>query len=83
MCNADCLGFAGVHVEGRDGSSGTGLLTLLQADFAKLLLVLVDVVLKGKEQALGVFGSHDDTAAHFGLLQTGHHAGEVEDELGR
>ena len=30
-----------------------------------------------------MFGSHDDTAAHFGLLQTGHHAGEVEDELGR
>ena len=81
MCNADCLGFAGVHVEGRDGSSGTGLLTLLQLDFAKLLFILLQVVLQGEEESLGVFGSHDDTAAHFGFLHAGHHADEVENEL--
>ena len=51
-------------------------------DGAELLLVCLEVVVKGGEEALGVDGAHDEAFAHRGTLEAGKHLGEVEDYLG-
>jgi hypothetical protein len=43
----------------------------MNADFAELHLVLVDVVLKGPEQQLGVLRGHDDACVDLGLGNAG------------
>ena len=51
-------------------------------DFAKLLFVLQEIVLQSQKKAFGMFGSHHNATAHFGLLHAGEHGGQVDDNLG-
>ena len=74
----DALGVAAACSERSNGALWlTGNLYL-----SELLLILVDVFLQGAQQTLGMFGSHDDTAANLGLLHARQMACEVEDEIG-
>ena len=74
----DALGIAATSAERSNGALWlTGNLYL-----SELLLILVNVFLQGAQQALGMFGSHDDTAADLGLLHARQVACEVEDEIG-
>ena len=50
-------------------------------DFAESLLVLFHIVAQSEKEVLGVLGSHDDAALHFGLRHVGGHGDEVEEEL--
>lgn len=71
------------HVEGGDGA-GTLLLGRCHVGelyLAELLLVAHDVLLQGKQQALGVLGGEDDAAAHLRLGHAGQHTREVEHEV--
>ena len=53
----------------------------LTLDFAECLLVLLDVVVEGAKEVLGVLGSHDDAALHLGLRHVGGHGDEVDEKL--
>ena len=48
---------------------------------AESSLILADIVLKGTEKVLGVFGSHDDTALYASLRHVRCHIDEIEEKL--
>lgn len=72
-----CLASVALHIERSDCA------LLLVGDFylAECLLILIDILLQSLQETLCVLGSHDDTAAHLWLSQSGKDAGEVEYEI--
>ena len=79
-----CLTLCGAIAEGSDGAAAFGLSLLLglgHGDGAKCLLIVYDVLLQGKQQALSVLGSHDDAVAHGGALHTGEDRSEIDNKL--
>lgn len=83
MIQVGTLGFSRIDVERSNRAARTGSLTLRQFDFAELLFILLDVVLQGEKQTLGMFGSHYNAASYFCLLHAGHHADKVADDFAR
>ena len=58
------------------GTGETGLL-----DGAEVVLILLEVVVEGHEETLGVDGVHEDTLANRGAFLAGQGLCKVEDEL--
>ena len=76
-----CVAFG--HSKRRGGTATLGLgLGAGQVDGAEALLVLHNVVLESKEQALGVLGSEDDAALDVGLGHAGQDADKIQHYLG-